>query len=62
MKRSRTIPVPVRISPETQVRIRKAAKKLGSNTSALIRFAVINQLPQIETGRIILNPDEELAV
>jgi hypothetical protein len=49
--------VPVRLDEITQVRIKRAAKKLGSSSSAIVRFAIMNQLPQIESGRIILTPD-----
>lgn len=57
MKHGPTTPVPVRVDSLTHARIRRAAKKLGSNTSAIIRFAIINQLPQIESGTIVLAPE-----
>ena len=59
MKRRPTVPVPVRLDDLTQVRIRRAAKRLGSNASSVIRFSILNQLREIETGRIVLNQQEE---
>lgn len=57
MKRGPTFPIPVRIDDLTRSRIRRAAKKLGSTTSAVIRFSVINQLSEIESGRIVLSKE-----
>jgi hypothetical protein len=62
MKRSSTVPVPVRLDDATQLRIRRAAKKLGSNASSVIRFSILNQLQEIESGRIILAPDTKETV
>ena len=59
MGKKKTVPVPVRLNDLTQIRIRRAAKKLGSTASGVIRFAVLNQLPHIESGRIILEPDTQ---
>lgn len=54
MKRRPTVPVPVRLDELTRNRIRRAAKKLGANTSSVIRFSILNQLPEIESGKVVL--------
>ena len=59
MKRTKTVPIPVRVDAETHSRLKKAAKKLGSTTSGVMRFSIFNQLPQIEAGRIVLNQDTQ---
>jgi predicted transcriptional regulator len=56
-----TVPIPVRLDDRTRGRLDRAAKKMGSNRSSVIRFAVINQLPQIEAGKITLAADAEAA-
>jgi hypothetical protein len=61
MKRGPTTPIPVRLDDLTLARIRRAAKRMGSNTSAVVRFSVMNQLPQIEGGRIFLSPESKEA-
>lgn len=49
-----TRPVPVRLDSELRQRLKRAAKKMGSNSSAVIRFSVIQQLPIIESGTVKL--------
>lgn len=56
MKRPKTTPVPVRLDEVTRSRLRRAAKTMGSNDSAVIRLAILIQLPDIERGRITFNP------
>jgi predicted DNA-binding protein len=51
-----TSPLPIRLDAELRARIKRAAKRMGASDSATIRFAIINQLPQIESGRITLTP------
>jgi hypothetical protein len=54
-----TKPIPVRIHPRLRARIRAAAKRMGSNASAVIRFSVLQQLPAIEAGRIeLVHPEK----
>jgi hypothetical protein len=54
---SKTKPVPVRLDGHTQARLKRAAKRMGSNTSCVIRLALIQQLPAIESGVIRLAPE-----
>lgn len=49
-----THPVPVRLDDQLRARLKRAAKRMGASNSATIRFAIINQLPAIEAGRITL--------
>jgi len=49
-----TFPIPVRLDEKTRNRLKSAAQRMGATTSAVMRFAVINQLRQIETGVVIL--------
>jgi hypothetical protein len=56
-----TVPIPVRLDERTRGRLDKAAKKMGSTRSSMIRFAVLNQLPQIEAGKITLAAETEAA-
>jgi hypothetical protein len=60
MTRAKTKPIPVRIDKTTHRRLRGAALKMGSTTSGIIRFAVLNQLPRIESGQITLTDDKEV--
>jgi predicted transcriptional regulator len=57
-KPPRTKPVPIRFDSVLRGRLRQAARRLGSTPSAVVRFAVLQQLPQIERGRIILTAEE----
>jgi predicted DNA-binding protein len=56
-----TRPVPIRLDKDLSDRLTKAAKKMGSTASGVIRFAVVNQLPEIEAGRITLHADTKTA-
>jgi predicted DNA-binding protein len=58
MSKGPTTPIPVRLDKPTRDRLKRAAKRMGANTSTVIRFAVFNQLPQIESGTITLATDE----
>jgi len=51
-KRPKTTPIPVRIDADLHRRLRRAAKAMGSNNSAVFRFALLNELPRIERGQI----------
>jgi predicted transcriptional regulator len=53
-KRPKTTPMMVRIEDELEGRLRAAAKKMGSNKSAVFRFALLNELPRIEGGHITI--------
>jgi hypothetical protein len=54
-----TTPVPIRLDEQLRARIERAAKKLGLNSTAVIRFAIHNQLPLIESGVLTLNDPEK---
>ena len=52
----RSIPIPVKLSPDIIARLNAASKKLGlNNRSAVMKLAIVNQLSQIEAGYIKLN-------
>lgn len=53
----KTKPVPIRLDDKTKTRIQRAAARMGSTSSAVIRFAITQQLQGIESGTIILNPE-----
>lgn len=55
--KQKTKPVPVRLDAKTQSRIQKAAVRMGSTSSAVIRFAITQQLTGIESGTITLAPE-----
>jgi|GEM_PF-3052191 len=48
-------PIPVRLDERLRTRLKRAAKLMGSNSSAVIRFSIIQQLPAIESGVITLS-------
>jgi len=52
LKRPKTTPMMVRLEDELEARLRRAAKTMGSNKSAVFRFALLNELPRIERGQI----------
>ena len=54
----KTKPLPVRCNEELINRLKRAAKRMGSNDSAVIRFCVLTVLPQIERG-VVQIPAEE---
>jgi hypothetical protein len=56
-----TRPIPVRLDERTRIRLRKAATRMGSSTSAVIRFALYQQLTEIESGTIRLTPEPQKA-
>lgn len=56
MVRAHTRPIPIRFDAQVRSRLIRAARRMGSNPSAVIRFAVLQQLPQIEAGIIVLTP------
>lgn len=58
MTRRKTTPVPVRLDDATRARLRRAGKRLGATESAMIRFAILNQLPAVEAGSITLARSE----
>jgi len=58
MKRAASFPIPVRLDDDTRRRLKRAARKIGGTTSSVIRLAIFHQLPQIESGRIELAPEE----
>jgi predicted DNA-binding protein len=54
---SSTKPIPVRLDALTKSRLHRAAKRLGSTRSGVIRFSILNLLPQIEAGVVVLNAE-----
>ena len=49
----RTVAVPVRLDKSMRQNLRKAAQRTRTNVSALMRFAIANQLQEIErTGQL----------
>jgi len=52
--RQRTTPVPIRIDALLLERLVRAAQKMGTSRSSVIRLAILNQLPEIEGGKINL--------
>jgi len=50
----KTKPIPIRLDADTQRRIRNCAVSLGGNSSTVIRLAILNQLPEIESGHLTL--------
>ncbi len=54
-KLDKTVPVPVRFDFPMRERLRMAANRMGITTSGVIRFAVVQQLRQIESGLIQLS-------
>lgn len=55
--KNKTTPVPVRLDAALRGRVRRAAKTMGSCDSAVIRLAILIQLPDIERGRITFSPE-----
>lgn len=51
-KRPKSCPVPIRFDHGTRYRISLAAERLGSSASAVVRFAVLRGLEEIESGSI----------
>ena len=52
-KEPRTFAVPIRLDKEMRAAVRNAARKASTNASALIRFAIVNQLEEIDrTGEL----------
>lgn len=53
-----TVPVPIRMTEALRGRVRRAARRMRTNSSAVMRFAIANQLPAIEAGEITLHEEE----
>ena len=52
----RTVPTPIRFDAATKRRVRAVAKRLGSNSSAIVRLATIRLLKEIDrTGELRLS-------
>lgn len=49
--------MPIRLDSHLRGRLSRAAKKMGSNVSSVIRFSILNQLPLIEAGNIRMRAD-----
>jgi len=58
-KTIKTTPVPVRLDCSVRDRLQDAANKLGTTISGVIRFSIVQQLQQIESGVIRLANMEE---
>lgn len=52
----KTRPIPIRLDKELRERLKRAAKMMGSNSSAIMRFSIMQQLTHIESGTISLTP------
>jgi len=52
-REERTTAVPVRLDKEMRASVRLAARRANTNASALIRFAIVNQLEEMSrTGEL----------
>ena len=52
-REERTSAVPVRLDKEMRASVRQAARRANTNASALIRFAIVNQLEEMaRTGEL----------
>ncbi|MEI6492037.1 MAG: hypothetical protein WCO94_05775 [Verrucomicrobiota bacterium] len=52
-REERTSAVPVRLDKEMRASLRRAARRANTNASALIRFAIVNQLEEMaRTGEL----------
>jgi len=52
-REERTSAVPVRLDKEMRASLRHAARRANTNASALIRFAIVNQLEEMaRTGEL----------
>lgn len=56
VSRRPTRPVPIRLDDATRTRLRAAAIRLGSNSSCVIRLALLSKLPELEAGQITIPP------
>ena len=55
-------PIPVRMDQSLVARVRRAAKRLGTSSSAILRLSILTQLPKIESGILELpGCDEEMS-
>lgn len=54
MKHTKTKLIPVRFHGADKERLAKAAKRLGSSVSGVVRLCVLNKLPEVEAGRLTL--------
>ncbi len=52
MASPKTATIPVRLDAETNTRVKKAAKRLRTSSSSIIRLSVAAQLAEIESGTI----------
>lgn len=57
MKEEDKLPVSIRLDVDLARRVERAAKKLSSSKSALIRLSLKNQLGEIESGHINFRPE-----
>ena len=48
----KTSTIPVRLDPATNSRVKKAAKRLRTSSSSIIRLSIAAQLAAIETGTL----------
>ncbi|MCW5560020.1 MAG: ribbon-helix-helix protein, CopG family, partial [Verrucomicrobiae bacterium] len=52
--------LPVRLTAETNVRLKRIAKATGLNRSDVMRIALAHGLPRIEAGEITIRQDEAM--
>jgi hypothetical protein len=60
MHPKKDITVPVRIDPPTDLRIKRAARRLRTSSASVIRLAIASQLAAIEAGKIALPSEQEV--
>lgn len=58
---TRTKPIPIRMDAVLRSRLDRAAKRLSSNRASVIRLAIRQILPEVESGHLILRDTEEAA-
>jgi len=54
IKKTPTKPVPIRLNKSQCDRLDSAARKLSSNRAAVVRLAIHQLLPEIESGTLTL--------
>jgi predicted DNA-binding protein len=55
LKRRMSDPIPVRFPAGVVEQLDRLAPRIGGNRNTVIRLAVAKLLPEIESGRLILN-------
>jgi predicted DNA-binding protein len=53
----RTRPIPIRMEGMLLERVRRVARRMGTNRSAVVRLALLVNLPELEGGHLRLPPE-----